>query len=296
MLSWAAWHCTVKRRRLGARKTFCFAALKRELKTLNTSSTSNQTSSLKPIPPKIRFPLQDSRAVEKNPKMVGVHFSQGWWLTKSFASGARKCKSGRMMKMSFVEQGTEHFCKPHLTLNNCSIYPRKTHTQISAAIFNLLNLLHHEWRQALSLSFFQGLPKKLAKPTEKNYAIWTAPGWNIIYVILAYCKGKYLTVAAKNASRLLPVLAQNICKLHRVTAILRFSLRFFINQSLNKDGVKKHSNMVDNNKEIIIKKRPFLSPWKGQTARKFYLCLYMALFYVFKYFPSDGSSRFSYFF
>ena len=168
MLSWAAWHCTVKRRRLGARKTFCFAALKRELKTLNTSSTSNQTSSLKPIPPKIRFSLQDSRAVEKNPKMVGVHFSQGWWLTKSFASGARKCKSGRMMKMSFVEQGTEHFCKPHLTLNNCWIYPRRTHTQISAAIFILLNLLHHEWRQALSLSFFQGLPKKLAKPTEKK--------------------------------------------------------------------------------------------------------------------------------
>jgi len=73
-----------------------------------------------------------------------------------------------------------------------------------------------------------------------------------------------------------------------------FFISFFYKLVIKKGWYQKHSNMVDNNKEKIIKKRPFLSPWKGQTARKFYLCLYMALFYVFKYFLSDRSSRFSY--
>jgi len=39
-----------------------------------------------------------------------------------------------------------------------------------------------------------------------------------------------------------------------------FFISFFYKLDIKKGWYQKHSNMVDNNKENIIKKRPFLSP------------------------------------
>ena len=155
--------------------------------------------------------------------------------------------------------------------------------------------MHHEWRQELSLSFFQGLPKKLAKPAEKILCYLSSARVEhyICYIGILQrqifndrCKKRKSPTSGTSAKHL---------QVTQSNGDFTFFISFFYKLVIKQGWYQKHSNMVDNNKEIIIKKRPFLSPWKGQTARKFYLCLYMALFYVFKYFPSDGSSRFSYF-
>ena len=106
MSCWAHWHCTVKTPSSWrcSEKPFVPIVLKRELKTLNNSSTSNQTKPNCSFLNKI--PFNSVREREHSPKMA-LSPSQGWWLTRSFALGARKCNSGKMMKLNFVKQGTK---------------------------------------------------------------------------------------------------------------------------------------------------------------------------------------------